>query len=249
MLDPYKRFLPWLAVASVLLAVVCLAALLKGRAEWPGDNPVHRSAALRAIEGLGATSPVSVDDPAFRKAVEGLRDVEGVATVWLFSPDGRLVYAAGSMARSTPAGTAEELATNDARRVIDALPDDALGPHQRTWLLAASAIQREGEHNDVLRHLLRPIAGKDGSTVAIVGVAYDALSASVGLGWKLAVIGMLLGLAVYWLSLPTWVYLDARQRGENAAAWATFTLVGNLGALIGYLLARVPPVAPQAAGA
>jgi hypothetical protein len=202
------------------------------------------------MEQLGATAPASLDDPAFREAVAALKGVPGVATVWLFSANGRLVYAKGAMARSTPPGTAEELATKDAKRVIDALPEGALRPEQRTWLLAASAIRREGEHNDVLGHLVWPIAGKDGSTVAVVGVAYDSMPAlSVGLGWKLAVIGGLVGLALYWLSLPVWVFLDARQRGEKAVAWAVFTLVGNLGALIGYLLARVPPVAPGPAAA
>jgi hypothetical protein len=57
---------------------------------------------------------------------------------------------------------------------------------------------------------------------------------------------VLLGLLMYWLSLPLWVFLDARQRGERALAWAGFVLIGNLVALLTYILAR-RPAAPAAA--
>jgi hypothetical protein len=36
------------------------------------------------------------------------------------------------------------------------------------------------------------------------------------------------------------VFLDARQYGDYACAWALFVLIGNLVALIAYLLARPP---------
>jgi hypothetical protein len=54
----------------------------------------------------------------------------------------------------------------------------------------------------------------------------------------------LLALAVYWLCLPLWVWLDARERGERAWAWAVFVLLGNPVALPAYILARVPRSAP-----
>jgi hypothetical protein len=37
-----------------------------------------------------------------------------------------------------------------------------------------------------------------------------------------------------------WVWLDARARGERAWVWAVFVLLGNLVALITYILARRP---------
>ena len=45
---------------------------------------------------------------------------------------------------------------------------------------------------------------------------------------------------MYWLSLPLWVLLDARERWDYAMVWAIFVLIGNLVALIAYLLARSP---------
>jgi hypothetical protein len=57
-----------------------------------------------------------------------------------------------------------------------------------------------------------------------------------------------LGLASYWLSLPAWVWLDARARGERAWVWAVFVLLGNLVGLITYILARRPRPQPAAAG-
>jgi len=49
-----------------------------------------------------------------------------------------------------------------------------------------------------------------------------------------------LSLTAYWLSLPVWVFLDAQTRRERAWIWAMFVLLGNLVALIAYLLTRLP---------
>jgi hypothetical protein len=43
------------------------------------------------------------------------------------------------------------------------------------------------------------------------------------------------------------VWLDARARGERAWVWAVFVLLGNLVALITYILARRPRPRPAAA--
>lgn len=47
-----------------------------------------------------------------------------------------------------------------------------------------------------------------------------------------------IGLAIYWFSLPLWVVTDARRRQEKAVAWGLFTLLGNVVALVLYLLVR-----------
>ena len=49
---------------------------------------------------------------------------------------------------------------------------------KKTLLLAASAIQSEGEHNDVLRHLIREIHAMDGPLLGLIGAAYDVDFAS-----------------------------------------------------------------------
>jgi hypothetical protein len=44
------------------------------------------------------------------------------------------------------------------------------------------------------------------------------------------------GVATYWFSLPAWVAMDAQRRQEKAVAWGLFVLLGNVVALVLYLL-------------
>ena len=46
------------------------------------------------------------------------------------------------------------------------------------------------------------------------------------------------GLIAFWLTIPSWMLLDARRRGERAAVWGLFGLLGNVMALVVYLLVR-----------
>ncbi len=48
----------------------------------------------------------------------------------------------------------------------------------------------------------------------------------------------MLSLALYWLSLPLRVYLQARARGERAWLWAALALGGNLLGVVTFLLMR-----------
>ena len=48
----------------------------------------------------------------------------------------------------------------------------------------------------------------------------------------------LIGLILFWLSIPAWMTLDAQQRRERAAVWGLFGLLGNMIALVVYLLVR-----------
>lgn len=48
----------------------------------------------------------------------------------------------------------------------------------------------------------------------------------------------LVGFILFWLSIPAWMALDAQKRRERAAAWGLFGLLGNIIALVVYLLVR-----------
>ena len=48
----------------------------------------------------------------------------------------------------------------------------------------------------------------------------------------------LIGLILFWLSIPAWMTLDAQKRRERAAVWGLFGLLGNMIALVVYLLVR-----------
>ncbi len=49
---------------------------------------------------------------------------------------------------------------------------------------------------------------------------------------------MLGSLILFWLSISAWMALDAQKRRERAAAWGLFGLLGNMIALVVYLLVR-----------
>ena len=49
---------------------------------------------------------------------------------------------------------------------------------------------------------------------------------------------MLGSLILFWLSIPAWMVLDAQKRRERAAVWGLFGLLGNVIALVVYLLVR-----------
>ena len=245
MTNNLKRLLPVLAIISACVWATSILVLGVVKASWPADSPQNRSSAEQVLATLDELRPASPDDLALRHTLDEVLAQPLIATVWLLTPDGRVIVSKGATAASTPQGsTVEELATDDAHRLIDALPAGALGDERSTWLLAASALRREGSHNDIYRHLLRPVTGDDGSTVALVGVAYNHSEWEPGLGWMAGVMLAGLSLLAYWLSLPLWVFLDAQERGERALAWSIFVLFGNLIALLSYLLGRVPPQAP-----
>jgi hypothetical protein len=237
MLNRLKHMLPALAIVSGLAVAADVVLLERSKASDSIRTSPNRHAAKAILTELQGIHPSSIDDRAFRQAWAHLLDQPLVATVWLITPNGRIVASEGSTAASTPPGSGvEELATNDTRRLLDVLPSQALSEEQRTWLLAASAIRREGVHNDIYDHLLRPISAPNGSVVALVAVAYECREKGPGFAWILGVTGAFSLSLVYWVSLPLWVFLDARARGEQAVAWATFVLMGNLVALVAYIL-------------
>ena len=51
-------------------------------------------------------------------------------------------------------------------------------------------------------------------------------------------IAALVGFILFWLFIPAWIALDAQKRRERAAAWGLFGLLGNMIALVVYLLVR-----------
>ncbi|MYA23976.1 MAG: hypothetical protein F4Z30_14885 [Gemmatimonadetes bacterium] len=49
---------------------------------------------------------------------------------------------------------------------------------------------------------------------------------------------MLGSLILFWLSIPAWMVIDAQKRRERASVWGLFGLLGNMIALVVYLLVR-----------
>ncbi|MHC5033957.1 MAG: hypothetical protein ACYTFZ_02870 [Planctomycetota bacterium] len=253
MLDRFglKRALAGAASVGALVFLGGLVLVSRGRREMLADTGETRAAVREAVTELLTMRPASLDDVTFRAALEQMPRHRYVATVWLLTPDGRIVYSSGSTSGCPAVGASvkDEWGTGEMQRVLAALPDDALSGAQRTMLLSAALIRAEGTHNDVYRHLLEPVRSPDGSLVGLLGMSYDvspSLGARPSAGDVVCMLAFLAGLAVFWLSLPLWVFLDARERGERAWVWAMFTMIGNLAALFAYILARSPRTAPHA---
>ena len=65
-----------------------------------------------------------------------------------------------------------------------------------------------------------------------------------GMSYAVTLFLIPVGLLVYWLALPWWVFADAKVRGDKAWVWALFVALGNLVALLAYLLVRRPSFQP-----
>ncbi|MDE2734753.1 MAG: hypothetical protein OXI72_10205, partial [Gemmatimonadota bacterium] len=51
-------------------------------------------------------------------------------------------------------------------------------------------------------------------------------------------IAALASFILFWLFIPAWMALDAQKRREKTAVWGLFGLLGNMIALVVYLLVR-----------
>jgi hypothetical protein len=240
-----SRVLPWLSAAGLLIATLSVALWSSDLTRARTDTGQTRPIVQRNVEAVLDRHPASATDAAFLGEVERLRSTPHVGTVWLFGADGKVAYASGATAAATPPGAnATDLAADETRRVVQAL-DATLTADQKTAILATSAMLREGEHNDIFRHMLRPITTPEGLTVGFLGVNYaanPALGQPPTAGFVVGLLAFVLGAIAYWCSLPLWVFADARARGERAWVWAAFVLVGNLVALMAYLLTRGQPL-------
>lgn len=90
---------------------------------------------------------------------------------------------------------------------------------------------------------------RDGLIAAVV--SQPASADRYGRSWErteelrlignLTTLAIAAGLIAFWITIPSWMLLDARRRGERAAAWGLFGLLGNVMALVIYLLVRRDP--------
>lgn len=231
-----KNSLP-IAALLALLAFAGLVVLL-GIGKQKGLSAlVERPEHAEALEAIELPSGTTFTDTAFLRATAGRLRLPHVASVWLIDSKGIIRLAEGSLAPSTPVdANIADLADERTRRTLKALPENLLGADATLFLLAESAIMREGEHRDIYRTLLRPVRNPDGTSAGIVAIAFDASDWQPGILWKAGVLLAPIAFLLYWLALPAWVYLDAKEHGENRWTWACFVFVGNLVALMAYLL-------------
>ncbi len=235
-----KQVLPWISFIAIAVAAVLLITASISRAKILTESPETRDAAEKALTIITATRPKSLEDNTLISALEQASNTPYIAQVWLFDPDGKILFSRGAPIH---AKSAQQLATRQVKGALTALPADELNQTQQMMLLIGSAIQAEGEHNDVFRYQVRVLTSPDNDLVGYAGITYDVsvgVSAKPGFWEIVSTIGLLICLVVYWVGLAVWTYLDAKQRQERAPVWALFVLIGNLVALIAYLLVRTP---------
>jgi len=242
MRDRLLRLLPWAAMIGGILTVVFLIVLSILHSRLNKENIENRMIAVESIEKIQAVHPKDIADPSFRQKIEDALDSQYIVSIWLISPEGEILFSKGSTASSLRSGSVMDYATSETHEIIYSLPSNALNDDQRILLLAASAIQRERAHNDIYNHLIREILSPEGIRVGILGAAYELSSDPnhVPPEWIGSVLIVLISLPMYWFSLPLWVFLDARKRGERALFWTIFVFFGNLVGLISYLVIRMP---------
>ena len=248
MFERLKHRLPVVAATAALVALICFIVVDRQIKQFRVDTGETRGVVNAAVAEVQALHPNSLDEPSFRQALEKFRHARYVVYVWLIRPDGQIAFSTAPSANHERVGGVEKSATEETRRILSEMPEGFLTPQQRIALLAASAIQSEGEHNDVFRHMIRPLHNGNDVNAGFIGVAFDArpnAGAFPGITYATTLLLIPVALLVYWLALPWWVLVDAKRRGEKAWIWAMFVLLGNLVALFAYLLARRPSLAPS----
>ncbi|MGI6208136.1 MAG: hypothetical protein ACOYEW_07965 [Anaerolineae bacterium] len=236
-----RSWLVVVAVAGLALAVAALALFTVERRQTLRDLTETRAAIEASLARLLPSSVPSAQDEALLRAAEQVAADPSVAGAWVIDQEGTIVFHRG-IGPGEEGQSIHDLDQGIGRRLLEALPADSLRPEVQLQVLGVAALGSEGATSAALEPLLRSLRDDSGRQVGLLvlvyGVAGPAGSSSIRALVPAAVGG---GLALYWLTLPLWVFLDARPRGENALLWAAFVLVTNLVGLIAYLLVLSRP--------
>ncbi|MDP4222892.1 MAG: hypothetical protein Q8868_06210 [Bacteroidota bacterium] len=234
----WHNILPWTALTSGILMVILLAWAILFKSSGYIESATNRKIAYDKLKQIHVDSRESINSRSFTDYLENTLKCPEISTKWLISDNGVIIYENGMMSQSTPLNSnVYSLIDNQSRGLLDAV-DENLDSFQKEILYIAAAIRREGEHNDILGHIVMPLKTSSGELAGFVGVAYELDSAVHPVHVYIISIALILCFLVYWLSLPVWVWFDARDRNEKYILWTLFVLIGNLPAFIAYLLTR-----------
>ena len=219
-------------------------------------------AALERIVGLIDTLDGN------RQTQEALSEVvaqeEAIGEVWVTNAHGLIVYYGR---HNPPLRNVADFPLNRLTEILDMVPEDLLSPIQRTAILLPAVIggyQRGlsstySSYTEIIpKHFRRHIGFrrhvemsrvKDGLiAIAVAPALLPPGTLSLGQRWEkkerlrlwlnIITLVALVGLILFWLSIPAWMALDAQKRRERATAWGLFGLLGNMIALAVYLLVR-----------
>jgi hypothetical protein len=235
----WHRMLPYMAILSGFLTIILLVlgTILKPSRNIEGS--VNRTIALEKLKQIRIDSTINVNSTAFFDYLDKTLNSPIINTKWLVSEKGEIIYAKGMMAQSTSLNAnIYNLKDAQSRGLIDAIVFN-LDSVQKGVIYLASSIRGEGEHNDIFGHLVIPLKTRTNVLVGFVGIAYslDDLKTPIH-NYQLIIIALIICFLLYWLLLPLWVYFDCRERNNKYILWALFVLLGNIPALIAYLISN-----------
>jgi hypothetical protein len=236
----WYNILPWIALSSGVLLVLLVITTIVFKPQRNAENTENKKIVLDKLKQISLESKETLNSKTFFDYVNKTIDCNVINTIWIINQKGEIVYAKGLMASSTPLNaTAYNLIDDQNRGLINAVEGN-IDTVQKQIIIIAAAIRREGEHNDIYGHLVKPLKSNQNELAGFIGVAYsleDNSEHSVAIFITID-IALIFCFFVYWLSIPVWVYLDSRKRNDKYILWAVFVLIGNLPAYIAYLISR-----------
>ena len=234
----WYRILPWMALSSGIFVILllCLATILKPSKNI--ESKVNRKIALDKLKQIRVESS-DINSKPFFDYFDKILSCSEIDTKWLISGNGEIIYAKGMMAQSTPLHSNVYNGGDAQSRGLIAAVEGNIDSVQKHIMLVAAAIRCEGEHNDMIGHLVMPLKTSSNVLVGFVGVAYnlDDLKPPFQ-NYYLIIIALIICFLLYWLLLPVWVYFDCREKNNKYILWTMFVLIGNLPAYIAYLISR-----------
>ena len=234
----WYRILPWVALSSGILIILLLASAIIFKPSQNIENTVNKKIAFDKLKQIRVESADNLNSKAFFDYFEKTLSCSVISTKWLVSERGEVIYAKGVMAASTPLNSnIYSLVDAQNRGLIDAIECNVDSVQNRIMFVAAS-IRREGDHNDIYGHLVMPLKTSSNVLIGFVGVAYSLDDSKPPIQNYVISIALIICFLLYWLSLPLWVYFDCREKNNKYILWTIFVFLGNIPALIAYLISN-----------
>jgi hypothetical protein len=228
------------------------------------DSQVIADEAKAALERIvGLIDTLDGNQKTQEALSEAVAQEEAIGEVWVTNAQGLIVYYGRHI---PPVSNVADIPLGTLTEILDKVPEELLSPMQRTAILLPATIGGywgvlRHSIDIVPKHLIistepylhlasRPHVEmtrvKDGLiAVAASRPSYQSMNQPlerlkrIRLVRNITVAVVMLGsLILFWLSIPAWMTLDAQKRRERAAVWGIFGLLGNMIALVVYLLVR-----------